>query len=108
MVIKIFHFRNSAFHLTAHELNGLKELCIFGAKFYIRNWFSSSFGISAPKNDFFLTRHLLVFGVRISLGVLKKLKQHLWYLIGIFSLITQSRLKKRDLTDLVVASFRER
>lgn len=77
--MKIFLFRNSALRLTARELNGLKELCIFGVKFYIRSWFSSRLGISAPKNDLPLARRLLVSGDRISLGALKKLKRH-WYL----------------------------
>jgi hypothetical protein len=78
--MKIFLFRNSVFHLTARELNGLKELCIFGVKHYIRSWFSSRLGISAPKNDLLLARRLLVSGDRTSLAALKKLKGHFWYL----------------------------
>lgn len=78
--IKIFLFRNSQFRLTARELNGIKDLCIFGIKFYIKSWFSSRLGISAPKNDLLLARSLLESGDKISLGALKKLKGHFWYL----------------------------
>src|ERR1043165_4731714 len=78
--MKIFLFRNNAFRLTARELNGLKELCIFGVKLYIRSWLSSRLEISAPKNDLLLERRLLVSGDRISLAALKKLKGHFWYL----------------------------
>ena len=78
--MKMFLFRDSAFRLLARELKGLKELCIFGVKFYITTWFSSRSGISAPKNDLLLARRLLVSGDRISLGALKKLKGHFWYL----------------------------
>ena len=78
--MKIFLFRNSGFRLTARDLNGLKEFCIFEVKFDIRSWFSSHLGISAPKNNLLLARSLLVSGDRISLAALNKLKGHFWYL----------------------------
>nr|XP_047146815.1 uncharacterized protein LOC124819345 [Hydra vulgaris] len=78
--MKIFIFRNSGFHLTDCELNGLKDLCVFAVKFYIRGWFSSRLGISAPKNDLLLCKELLASGNCTSLAALKKLKGHLWYL----------------------------
>ena len=78
--MKIFLFRNSGFPITDDECKGIKDLCLFGVKFYIRSWFTSRLGISAPKNDLLLAKDLLACGDRTSLAALNKLKKHLWYL----------------------------
>jgi len=78
--MKIFIFHHSGFRLTDRERRGLKDLCIFAVKFYIRSWFSSCLGISAPKNDLLLARSLLTSTDRTSPAALNKLKRHFWYL----------------------------
>ena len=72
----IFILCDRGFHLSDREHRGLKELCIFAMKFYIKSWFSSRLGISAPKNDLLLSQTLLASGDRTSLAALKKLKGH--------------------------------
>ena len=95
--MKEFIFRNSGFHLTNHELKGLKDICVFAVNFYVKSWTSSRLGISAPKNGLQLARELLSSGDQVSLAALKKLKRHFWYLseeaIG-FSLIDDSVFKE--------------
>lgn len=78
--MKIFIFRNSGFHLTNRELTGLKDLCVFAVKLYIKSWFSSRLGISATRNDLMLAQELLASGDQLSPAALQKLKQHFWYL----------------------------
>ena len=78
--MKMFIFRNSGFHLTNLELKGLKDTCAFADKFYIKSWFSSCLGISAPKNDLQRARELLSSVDLPSLAALKKLRRHFWYL----------------------------
>lgn len=74
---KIWMFRGQ-FRLTASEEKGLKQICIFAVRLYIRAWFTAP---SAPRHDLQLLKHIHSYpNVQISQIALKKFQRHLWYL----------------------------
>ena len=77
--LKIFVFRHQ-FKLTSSEFTGIKQLCIFGIKHYIKSWFTSRLPIEAPKNDLELLKSLANECCSPANKALKKLANHLWYL----------------------------
>jgi len=77
--LKIFVFRD-VFSLTARELKGIKELCVFGVKHYVKSWFCCRLPTAAPKSDLELLKSLAAADDRAAKGALKKLSNHLWYL----------------------------
>lgn len=77
--LKIFAFRE-VFKLTPRELRGIKELCIFGVKHYVKSWYRSRLPTAAPKSDLCLLKSLAADDDRAAKGALKKLVNHLWYL----------------------------
>ena len=77
--LKIFVFRHQ-FNLTSSEFTGIKQLCIFGIKHYIKSWFTSRLPIEATKNDLELLKSLANESCSPANKALKKLANHLWYL----------------------------
>lgn len=80
--LKIFLFRNE-FQLSATELNGLRQICVFIAEVYVEAWFSAPLAIKAPYQDFLFLQKLENFkkiDAAISYVALKKFRNHLWYL----------------------------
>lgn len=80
--LKIYLFR-SQFQLTKKELTGIREICIFSAAIYIKNWFQASSPAYAPLNDLQLLKDLVAFKAVndiVAEKALNKIKNHLWYL----------------------------
>lgn len=80
--LKIYLFRDQ-FHLTARELNGIRDVCQFIVRLYVKAWFLAPLAASAPKHDldFLISLHKYeTIDKDISRVVLKKMCNHLWYL----------------------------
>lgn len=80
--LKIFLFKEQ-FHLTTREEKSLKNIRIFIIEFYIQFWFTSSFSLQSPANDFRLIQKLLNFRTenkKTATAALQKISNHLSYL----------------------------
>jgi len=81
--LKIFLFREH-FKLTKGELNGIRIVCIFLVKLYVKAWFRVPFATEAPYQDLKFLKDLHNFSLTVNkkAGVagLKKFLGHLWYL----------------------------
>ncbi|KAK4883351.1 hypothetical protein RN001_006670 [Aquatica leii] len=80
--LKIFLFKHQ-FQLTKKKEKVLREICIFTLIIYIKYWFQSPTGWSAPRNDLQLLKYLKDFdGINpeIASVALKKILGHLRYL----------------------------
>lgn len=79
---KVWMFRHQ-FRLTEREEKGIRDLCIFYSRIYLRAWFQAPLSVSAPRNDLHLLQELLDYAdihKSISVATSKKLAAHLWYL----------------------------
>lgn len=79
---KIWLFRKQ-FSLTAREEKGLRELCIFFARIYVKAWYTAPLPTAAPNNDLQLLKSLVAYSsvnAAISEAASRKLSDHLWYL----------------------------
>ena len=80
--LKIFLYRED-FCLSADEKIGVRDVCIFLVRIYIKFWFSATNAIEAPRLDleclksFYAYRNI---NSDISEIGLKKFSNHLWYL----------------------------
>ena len=52
-------FYRSQFHLTAHEVKGLRDLCIFFIRVYVKSWTTAAVAIRAPHDDLHLLKSLM-------------------------------------------------
>lgn len=80
--LKIFMF-SSVFTLTKREKNSLRNVCIFVVKFYVEAWFGCTNALGAPKQDLDFLKSIRKYSktdAGISITVLKKFSNHLWYL----------------------------
>lgn len=80
--IKIYLYRKQ-FDLDIHELTGIQQFILFILKCYLKPWLETPFIEKAPKNDIEMiqnTRKLAKIIPNIVDAVLKKVKNHLWYL----------------------------
>lgn len=80
--LKIYLFREQ-FHLTTREMNGIRDICQFVVRLYVRIWFCAPLPVSAPNLDFKLLLDLLSYSridKDISRVTTKKMCRHLWYL----------------------------
>lgn len=77
---KIFIFRDQ-YQLTANELSGIRNVCIFLTKIYVQYWFGCTSAIEAPRRDLQLIKNAIdYYDKRVSAAMLEKLRNHLWYL----------------------------
>lgn len=77
---KIYLFRDQ-FHLNKNEKNGLKDICIFVIRFYVKLWFGASNAIVAPYQDLNFIKNVYFYDdADVSKIVIKKFSNHLWYL----------------------------
>jgi len=79
---KMWMFRKQ-FPLSAREEKGLRELCIFFARVYVKAWYTAPLPTAAPNNDLQLLKSLLAYSsvnAAISKAASRKLADHLWYL----------------------------
>lgn len=79
---KVWMFR-SQFKLKAAEEHGLRDLCIFFSRIYVKAWITAPQAIGAPASDLALLQALDNYRsihAGISNVTMKKLGSHLWYL----------------------------
>ena len=79
---KIFLFRDQ-FSLTKKETNGLRDICIFLAKLYIKAYFGCTNAIDASLQDLTFIQDTIKYSktdTEIASIVLKKMSNHLWYI----------------------------
>lgn len=80
--LKIYMFRDK-FHLTAREINGIRDICQFVVRLYVNVWFLAPVAAAAPNLDlkFLLDLHSYSrIDKDISNVTVKKMCGHLWYL----------------------------
>lgn len=83
--LKIFLFKDVFFKNSrnSREVNGLRDICIFVLRFYLKAWFTSQDAIKAPNHDLTLLQELMNFesvNPTTSKAAIDKLKLHFWYL----------------------------
>ena len=80
--LKIWMFRHQ-FQLTTKDETGIRDVCLFTVKIYIKYWFSASSAPMAPRNDLQLLHDLKDYEAhhhQIASIAMKKILGHLWYL----------------------------
>jgi hypothetical protein len=80
--LKIDLFR-SQFHLSARELQGLREFNIFVVRVYLKVWYTCQSPTSAPRNDLQLLKQLIAYKTTnetIAIAAITSFSRHLWYL----------------------------
>lgn len=80
--LKIFLFRDE-FEMTDCEMNGVRDICIFVVKIYLKVWFKASVAIEAPMQTLTLLKNLHAYSnidANVSKEALRKFCNHLWYL----------------------------
>lgn len=80
--LKIFIFRNE-FKLTKTEENGLRRVCIFLVRFYVKWWLTASVSVMSPYNDLIFVQNMIEYKEEdelIASSALTKISNHLWYL----------------------------
>lgn len=80
--LKIFMFA-SQFNLRNHELNALRDVCLFVVKFYVKIWFQCTKPLQAPRLDLQFMKDILAYRSidrETSSVVLKKFRTQSWYL----------------------------
>lgn len=80
--LKIYLFREQ-FHLTAREISGIRDICSFIVRLYVKAWFSAPLAAAAPNFDlnFLINLHNYnAIDEEISAVAVKKMCGHLWYL----------------------------
>lgn len=81
-VLKIFLFRKQ-FQLSASEISGLRDICIFLIKIYIKAWFGCTNAIDAPFQDLLFVQNSIAYkstDPEVATAIQKKISNHLWYL----------------------------
>lgn len=80
--LKIYLFGDQ-FKLIKREEKGIREICIFTVRIYLKYWFQAASGYCAPRNDLQLLKDLRRYekiNQAIAKVALKKFLGHLWYL----------------------------
>lgn len=77
---KMFLLREQ-FKMTASELKGIRNICIFLTRIFISYWFGCVNAVNAPRQDLrFIQDAIAYFDAKVSNALLCKIKNHLWYL----------------------------
>jgi len=79
---KIWMFRKQ-FKLTAREQTGLRDLCLFFSRIYVKAWITAPAATKAPNSDLHLLQALNQYksiNEAISSATTEKMMRHLWYL----------------------------
>lgn len=80
--LKIFILREQ-FEFDAGELKGIRDVCIFLVRLYVKVWFSCTTAINAARHDLNFIKEAIAYSSideEISQLILKKISNHLWYL----------------------------
>lgn len=81
--VKMFLFRSEYKSLTANQMNGLRDVCIFLATLYAPAWFDCMNASGAPNHDLKFIKKAINYAetdFKVSERVLSKFAGHLWYL----------------------------
>lgn len=80
--LKIWLFK-SQFDLSQKYVNGLRNICVFAIRLYVRAWTNAPLAAAAPQNDLRLLQALVQYET-LHPGIAKvasaKMAKHLWYL----------------------------
>ena len=71
------------FKLTPAEERGLRDVCVFAVRVYLKAWISAPQASGAPSSDLLLLKSLLEYSSihsAISKSTSRKFSKHLWYL----------------------------
>lgn len=80
--LKIFLFREE-FDMVDCERIGVRDICIFVVKIYLKVWFKASVAVEAPMQTLTFLKNLHAYSnidTHISNEAIRKLCNHLWYL----------------------------
>lgn len=80
--LKMFLFRDQ-FKLSAVQLKGIREMCIFIVRLYIKAWFCCMNPIAAPNLDFNFILDSILYAETDKVAsekILEKMSNHMWYL----------------------------
>lgn len=80
--LKIFLFRDQ-FTLTTDEKNGIRQICIFLSKLYLKAWVQAPIAAEAPNQDLNFFKNLYAYSANndnVSRVAVQKFSNHLWYL----------------------------
>ena len=80
--LKIWMFR-SQFKLTCSEERGLRQVCIFAVRIYLKAWMQAPLAAHAPMHDLSLMKELSTYRAidpRSADAAFMKMKKHTWYL----------------------------
>lgn len=81
--LKIFLLRDQFPFKDNDELTGLRDVCIFLVRLYVKAWFQTTCAIRAPRIDLCFIKDSIDYAKideEISARVLEKISNHLWYL----------------------------
>ncbi|KAL7297107.1 hypothetical protein TKK_0009529 [Trichogramma kaykai] len=81
--LKIYLFRDH-FKMSQSDLSGITKVCIFIIVIYLKAWYSCSVPSLAPNLDLKFLKSLISYRAidqKVSEATIKKMKNHLWYLI---------------------------
>lgn len=80
--LKIYLFRNQ-FILADCEVNGIRDICVFIIKIYLKVWIKAPIAAEAPNQDLTLLKSLHHYNLvdeNLSRELIRKFCNHLWYL----------------------------
>lgn len=80
--LKIFMFRDQ-FKLAKSELDGIRDICVFIVRLYVKVWFGCSEAVKAPNQDFNFLKALHSYAdldSKLSKTMVTKFIRHMWYL----------------------------
>ena len=80
--LKIWMFKTQ-FKLTPAEERGLRDVCVFVVRIYLKAWITAPQASGAPYSDLLLLKSLIAYSsihLAISKATSRKLSNHLWYL----------------------------
>lgn len=80
--LKIFILREQ-FEFKEGELDGIRDVCIFVVRLYVKAWFSCTSAINAARHDLNFIKNAIDYSsidAQVSEIILKKFSNHLWYL----------------------------
>lgn len=111
--LKIYMF-HAHFKISANQLNGIRNICIFLVSLYIPYWFRTGNAVEAPNRDMQLIKGIITYyDKEISTVLLEKIRNHLWYLseeaiaLAFFDPHVDSETKKKMVLALQIESEEE-
>jgi len=105
---KVYMF-SSQFDLRPKELKGLRDVCVFSVRLYLKIWMTAPYAATAPQSDLRFLHSLLDYEIvhpAISKAASAKMANHLWYLseelvgLALFDMET-SVVVKRELVKAI-------